>query len=75
MKISPVLCKAARILLEWSQNDLAVRAGVSIGTISNYEREMVTISDTNLTTITTVFEEEGVQFMHEETAIGVALFK
>lgn len=75
MTISPTLCKASRVLLGWSQNDLATRTNISVGTISNYERETVKISEMNLSTITKIFEGEGIQFMNEEKAVGVALFK
>lgn len=35
--LTPALCRAARGLLDWTQQDLAERAGVSRSTIKDYE--------------------------------------
>lgn len=35
--ITPKLCKAARILLDWSQEELSARSGVSIRTLTRFE--------------------------------------
>lgn len=75
MKITPTLCKAARLLLGWSQSNLASKAKISVGTISNYERGTVIISEVNLETITKTLEGEGVQFMNNDDIIGIALCK
>lgn len=37
MAITPAQCRAARALLDWTQDDLAERAGVSRGTIRGFE--------------------------------------
>ncbi|MCS0493777.1 helix-turn-helix domain-containing protein [Ancylobacter mangrovi] len=38
MQLSPEQCRAARGLLDWTQESLAARAGVSRSTVRDFER-------------------------------------
>lgn len=58
----PAQCRAARALLNWSQPDLAQRAGIHIQTICAFESENSTPTKTTLSKLTTAFENEGLVF-------------
>jgi DNA-binding XRE family transcriptional regulator len=37
--LTPVLCKAARVLLGWTQDHLAVKAGIGLRSLVRFENE------------------------------------
>ena len=53
-------CRAARAWLDMTQHELAVRAGVSISTIRDFETGQRQPIKNNLLAIETVFDQEGI---------------
>jgi transcriptional regulator with XRE-family HTH domain len=58
-------CRAARALLEWSQNDLAEQAGVGIVTVHQFEAGTSQPRRATLDVIRRAFDRAGVQFIDE----------
>ncbi len=65
MIISPATCRAARGLLDWSQERLAAAANVGLSTIKNFEAEKSTPTGNNILAIQTAFEKMGVEFLSD----------
>jgi len=61
MILSAQQIRAARAMLDWSQEDLAKVASLSINTIYNLEKGH--ISPRKLTVVRTAFEDNGVEFV------------
>ena len=55
--------KAARSLLNWSQEDLAKKSGYSLATINNIERGQYEAHSATMADIVQTFEQAGVQFI------------
>ena len=55
--------KAARSLLNWSQEDLAKKSGYSLATINNIERGQYEAHSATMADIIQTFEQAGVQFI------------
>ena len=53
-------CRAARAWLDMTQHELAVRAGVSISMIRDFESGQRQPIKNNLLAIETVFDQEGI---------------
>ena len=68
--IAPEQSRAARGWLDWSQDDLAQRARVSLSTIRDFEKGRRMPIANNLDAIHRAFEANGVTF---EIADGVAV--
>ena len=67
-KLSPRQCRAARDLLEIDQSTLAARAGVSIVTVTRFEKQGQG-SDPTKAKLREALEQSGVTFLGEgETA-------
>lgn len=62
--IDPMQCRAARALLEWTQDDLARETGLSAVTIRAFERGGA-MRDSNQTLTRLVLERAGVEFIPE----------
>ncbi|MEF0941992.1 helix-turn-helix transcriptional regulator [Rhizobium sp. BR 362] len=60
--LTPALCRAARGLLDWTQLDIAERAGVSRSTIRDYEGGRHDIHRATEAQLRIAFEEGGVVF-------------
>jgi transcriptional regulator with XRE-family HTH domain len=58
-------CRAARGLLDWSQEDLAFMAGVGIVTVRQFERDKVKPRYATVDIIRRAFETAGVEFIRE----------
>jgi transcriptional regulator with XRE-family HTH domain len=69
MGISPELCRAARGLLGWSQQDLATRAQVARKTIADFESGQVTPHPRTLRDVVATLEAAGVEFLPPEDNI------
>lgn len=67
--LAPEQSRAARAWLDWSQDDLAQRAKVSLSTIRDFEKGRRTPIANNLDAIHRVFEASGVIF---ENTGGIA---
>lgn len=63
--ISPMQCRAARGLLDWSQQDLADRAKIGIVTVRQLEAGTHEPRRSTLQVVRTAFEAAGVQFIDE----------
>jgi transcriptional regulator with XRE-family HTH domain len=74
--MSPSQCRAARGLLNWSQEGLATKASVSVTTLRNFERGATTPVTNNLAALRTALEAGGVEFIPENGGgAGVRLKK
>ena len=67
-EISPGQCRAARGVLDWSQELVAEKAKISRDTLTAFEKGARTPHPNNLAMIRSAFEAEGVEF---ETGEGV----
>jgi len=65
MAISAAQCRAARALLDWSQDELAENAQVARATIADFERNMRMPMRQNLVSIVSALEAAGVAFIPE----------
>jgi len=63
--VTPAQCRAARGLLDWSQQDLASHAGVGIVTVRQVETGETEPRRSTLTVIRQAFERAGVEFIDE----------
>jgi DNA-binding XRE family transcriptional regulator len=66
MILTPALCRAARGFLDWTQTDIAERAGVSRSTIRDYEGGHHDIHRATEAQLRLAFEEGGVVFVEME---------
>jgi transcriptional regulator with XRE-family HTH domain len=74
--ISPRQCRAARALLDWSQQELAVRAGVGIVTIRQLEADVHEPRRATLDVVRRALETAGIEFIDENGGgVGVRLRK
>jgi DNA-binding XRE family transcriptional regulator len=67
IRLSPRLCKAARSLVGWQQDDLAAKSGVSKSTIGAYETksEEARLTTMNNKALIEAFERNGILFIEE----------
>ena len=72
--MSPEQCRAARGWLDWSQQDLATRARVSLSTVRDFEKRRRTPILNNLNAMRHALEAAGVEFTNGD-APGVRLKK
>lgn len=63
--LTPAQCRAARGLLEWSQDELAKAAHLGLSTIRDFERGRRVPGHNNLLGITHALETAGVHFIPE----------
>ena len=63
--MSPAQTRAARALLNWSQEQLAEKASVSVTTLRNYERGATVAMTNNLNAMRGALEAAGVVFIPE----------
>lgn len=72
--LSPAQCRAARGLLDWTQDDLAERAGLSRSTIRGFERGHHDLHRSSADLIVRTFAAAGVRLIPAgETGPGVCL--
>lgn len=85
MAITPAQCRAARALLDWTQDELAERAEVSRGTIRGFESGQHALQRSTASAILRALEAagvslveagrdggEGVRFAGPEDPVGAA---
>lgn len=65
--------KAARGLLEWTQQNLADNAGVALATIQFFESDKRVPIANNLAAIIRAFEVGGVEFIPERSGKGLGV--
>ncbi|MBB1251452.1 helix-turn-helix transcriptional regulator [Rhizobium sp. G21] len=71
--LTPALCRGARAMLDWTQAELADRAGVSRSTIRDFEGGRHELHRATETQLRHAFEEEGVRMMSDEREISISL--
>jgi transcriptional regulator with XRE-family HTH domain len=60
--MTPAQCRAARALLDWSQQQLAVAAKIGNATIRNFEGRKSTPQNATLDVLQRALESAGVEF-------------
>jgi len=65
--------RAARALLNWSQQMLADEASLSITPITRLENEMVDSRGSTLVLVRQALERAGIEFVNEKNQVGVIL--
>jgi len=68
--ITPAQCRAARALLDWSQQRLAEASSIGNATIRNFEGEKSTPQHATLVVLRQAFEAAGVQFVSQGDEAG-----
>jgi len=63
--VTPAQCRAARGLLDWTQQDLAERAGVGIVTVRQLEADSNEPRRATLEVVKQALERAGVDFIDE----------
>jgi transcriptional regulator with XRE-family HTH domain len=63
--VTPAQCRAARGLLDWSQQDLASQAGVGIVTVRQLEAGVNEPRRSTLEVVRQAFERAGVEFIDQ----------
>jgi transcriptional regulator with XRE-family HTH domain len=66
LKMTPSQCRAARGLLNWTQDEIASAARVSVVTVRNFENEKSTPQRATLDVIQRALEAAGVEFTNGE---------
>ena len=61
--MDPGQSRAARGLLDWSQDDLVARSGVSKKTVADFERGMTRPYQRTLAALIAAFEAAGIEFI------------
>ncbi len=61
--ITPEQSRAARGLMNWSQTELAVKAGISLSTVRDIETSRRMPNSTNRAAILRAFEDSRVEFI------------
>lgn len=70
--ITPEQCRAARNWLDWTQDDLANRANVSLSTVRDFEKERRTPIQNNLDAIQKALESAGVSLTFDGETLGIS---
>ena len=74
--MSPEQCRAARAWLNWTQQELASRAGVGLSTLRDFEKGERTPIPNNLAAIRRAIETAGISLLdHEGRAVGIRLLQ
>ena len=74
--IAPAQCRAARGLLDWSQQELAERAGIGVVTVRQLEAGIHEPRRATLDVVRRCFETAGIEFIDENGGgAGVRLKK
>ncbi|MEH2481541.1 DNA-binding transcriptional regulator YiaG [Nitrobacteraceae bacterium AZCC 2146] len=76
-RMTPQQCRAARAWLDWSQDDLASAAHVSLSTVRDYEKERRVPIANNLGAMRAALESNGVGFVFDDQggASGITFAK
>ena len=73
--ITPEQCRAARNWLDWTQEELADRANVSLSTVRDFEKERRIPIQNNLDAIQRAIESVGVKLVNGGTSWGISMDK
>ena len=66
MEISPAQCRAARALLGWNQEKLAVKTGVALKTIRGFESRRRKPLGVTRAAIKQALEQAGIEFLNDD---------
>jgi transcriptional regulator with XRE-family HTH domain len=69
VSIVPEQCRAARGWLDWSANKLAIKAGVAVSTVRDFEKGRRIPATPTLVSICQVLEREGVWFFPDGVSV------
>ncbi len=73
--LTPEQSRAARGWLDWSQEDLAKRANVSLSTVRDFEKGRRVPISNNLDALRRAIEAAGVQLvLRQGQPVGIAIF-
>jgi transcriptional regulator with XRE-family HTH domain len=72
MTLSPAQCRAARALLNWSQENLVAHSKITKKTIADFERGATQPRPQTLVQIVAAFQAAGIEFLNTQGA-GVRL--
>ena len=64
MTLSPAQCRAARALLNWSQENLVAHSKITKKTIADFERGATHPRAQTLAQITAAFQAAGTEFLY-----------
>jgi len=71
----PKQCRAARAWLDWSQEELAAKAKVSLSMVRDFENGRHEPIANNLAAIRAALETAGISFVHSGSASGISFFE
>ena len=71
--MSPEQCRAARAWLNWTQQELARRAGVGLSTVRDFEKGERTPIPNNLAAIRRAVENAGIQLVFDGSGNATGL--
>jgi DNA-binding transcriptional regulator YiaG len=73
--MSPEQSRAARAWLDWSQDELAAKAHVSLSTVRDFEKGRRVPIANNLGAMRAVLETAGISFVDSDGASGISIAK
>jgi ribosome-binding protein aMBF1 (putative translation factor) len=71
----PEQSRAARAWLDWSQDELAAKASVSLSTVRDFEKGRRVPIANNLTAMRAALETAGISFVDIDGASGISVSK
>lgn len=72
-RLTPAVCRAARGLLDWTQDDLAQAAHVCRSTVRDFEKGRHALQRGSAGAIAAAFDVAGVDILDDAAGIGVRL--
>src|SRR3954465_15954178 len=73
--MSPEQSRAARAWLDWSQDELAAKASVSLSTVRDFEKGRRVPISNNLTAMRVALESAGTVFVDDAKTYGITYAK
>jgi ribosome-binding protein aMBF1 (putative translation factor) len=73
--MTPEQSRAARAWLDWSQDELAAKASVSLSTVRDFEKGRRVPIANNLTAMRVALEAAGTVFVDDAKACGITYAK
>ena len=77
-RIAPMMpeqSRAARAWLDWSQEELAAKASVSLSTVRDFEKRRRVPIPNNLAAMKAALEGAGIAFVDDGGTSGITIFK
>jgi len=71
----PEQSRAARAWLDWSQEELAAKASVSLSTVRDFEKGRRDPIPNNLAAMKAALESAGIAFVDDDGTLGIAFAK